>query len=151
MINDLEGTLKKEQNALEVDKENLEKNLNDYQKRAIEHFLRIKIINEEIQKLTLNKSTVNSVSELIKDLKHNEKFINKIDNFKGIITEYEKIDKEIEETKKQKSNNNQSNKAKDNKNTQEDVEQTKKINQIYMKYGVNADSVRKIEKPKNAE
>ena len=115
----LEEVFKKEQEELEEEKKILEKELKEYKDNAIRHFLTIKIINEEIEKLTLNKSTVNSVYELIKQLSLNDKFIDNKRYFNGIIDEYQNIVKEIDQ-----SNNK---------------------NGIYEKYGLDLDSIRKIE------
>ena len=43
----------------------LEKNIKEYKGNAIRHFLIIKMINEEMKKLNLNKSIINSVLELM--------------------------------------------------------------------------------------
>ena len=115
----LEEVFKKEQEKLEDEKKRLETELKKYKDNAIRHFLTIKIINEEIEKLTLNKSTVNSVYELIKQLSLNDKFIDNKRYFNGIIDEYQNIVKEIDQ-----SNNK---------------------NGIYEKYGLDLDSIRKIE------
>ena len=115
----LEEVFKKEQEKLEDEKKRLEKELKEYKDNAIRHFLTIKIINEEIEKLTLNKSTVNSVYELIKQLSLNDKFIDNKRYFNGIIDEYQNIVKEIDQ-----SNNK---------------------NGIYKKYGLDLDLIRKIE------
>ena len=58
----------------------------------------IKIINDEIKNLTLNKDTINSVSELIDELSIDKRFINNRNYFEEIIQEYEKVNEEIEKS-----------------------------------------------------
>ena len=118
MTNNLEGIFKKEQNKFEEENKKLEKELKEYKDNLFKHFLTIKIINEEIEKLTLNKSTVSSVFDLINQLSLNKKFIDNRKYFNGILEEYKIINNEIEQ-----SNN--------------------KID-IYKKYGLNLDSIIKI-------
>ena len=89
-----------------------------YKDKAIRQFLSIKIINEEIEKFYLNKSTINCVFELINQLSLNKKFIDNRKYFKEVIEEYQNIVKKIDQ-----SNNK---------------------NEIYKKYGLDADSIRKI-------
>ena len=96
----------------------MEAELKKYKDKAIKHFLTIKIINEEIEKLTLNKSTINCVFELINQILLNKKFIDNRKYFKEVIEEYQNIVKKIDQ-----SNNK---------------------NEIYKKYGLDADSIRKI-------
>ena len=120
MTNALEEVYIKEQKRLQEEKKTLEKELKEFKDNAIRHFLTIKIINEEIEKLTLNKSTINSVSELIEQLSLNKKYIDNRKCFNEIREDYQKIDNEINQS------NNQ--------------------NDIYKKYGLDADSIRKIEK-----
>ena len=134
----LEEVFKKEQEELEKEKKRLEKELKEYKDNAIRHFLTIKIINEEIEKLTLNKSTVNSVYELIKLLSLNDKFIDNKRYLNGIIKEYKEISDKIDDLK-----------PKGNQSTDKDKDsQSKKENIIYKKYGINAESIRKIENKK---
>ena len=116
--NSLEEILK-DLNKLQREKEVLEKEYKQNKDNAIKQFLIIKIINEEIEKLTLNKSTINSVSELIEQLSLNAKYIDKRKYFFELKEEYYKIAKIIEQ-----SNNK---------------------NEIYKKYGLEPDSIRKLE------
>ena len=140
----LEDIFIKDLDNLEKERKKLEEELKKYKDNAIRHFLIIKIINEEIEKLTLNKSTVNSVSKLIEQLKLNSNFIDNRSYFDEIINQYKDIDDEIEQAKKLVSNNNQNiNQAND--------EQIKKVNDIYKRYEIDADSIRKIEKPDQAD
>ena len=96
----------------------MEAELKKYKDKAIKHFLTIKIINEEIEKFYLNKSTINCVFELINQILLNKKFIDNRKYFKEVIEEYQNIVKKIDQ-----SNNK---------------------NEIYKKYGLDADSIRKI-------
>ena len=98
----------------------MEKELKTHKDNAIKHFLTIKIINEEIEKLTLNKSTINSVLDLMDQITLNKKFIDNRKYFTEIIEDYKKIIQELAQ-----SNNK---------------------NDIYKKYGIDADSIRKLEK-----
>ena len=120
MTKALEEVYLTEQKKLQKEKEILEKDLKEFKDNAIRHFLTIKIINEEIEKLTLNKSTVNSVSELIEQLSLNRKYIDNRKCFNEIREEYQKIDNEINQS------NNQ--------------------NEIYKKYNIDAESIRNTEK-----
>ena len=114
----LEEIFKKDQKRLEEENKKLEKELKEYKDNLFKHFLIIKIINEEIEKLSLNKSTVCSVFELINQLLLNNRFIDNRKYFNEIIEEYKIINNEIDQ-----SNN--------------------KID-IYKKYGLNLDSITKI-------
>ena len=116
--NDLEELYGKDKNKLKEERNKLEAELKKYKDNAIRHFLTIKIINEEIEKLTLNKSTINSVFELINQILLNKKFIDNRKYFNEVIEEYQNIVKKIDQ-----SNNK---------------------NEIYKKYGLDADSIRKI-------
>ena len=118
--NDLEELYGKDKNKLKEERNKLEAELKKYKDNAIRHFLTIKIINEEIEKLTLNKSTINSVFELINQLSLNKKFIDNRKYFNEVIEDYKNIVQKLNE-----SNNK---------------------NEIYKKYGLDADSIRKIEK-----
>ena len=120
LTNVLEGVYKSEQKRLEEEKESIEKELNRYKHNAIKQFLTIKIINEEIQKLTLNKATISSVTELINDLSFDKRFINNRQYFDEIIGEYEKVIKEIDETNGHPE-------------------------KIYKRYDLDPESIRKIE------
>ena len=108
-----------EDQKIKNEREILEKDLKNCKDNAIKNFLIIKIINEEIEKLTLNKSTIISVLELIDQLLLNKKYIDDRKQFKEIIEEYKNIEKNID------SSNNK--------------------NDIYKKYGIDADSIRKFE------
>ena len=120
MTNALEEVYIKEQKRLQEEKKTLEKKLKEFKDNAIRHFLTIKIINEEIEKLTLNKSTINSVLDLMDQITLNKKFIDNRKYFTEIIEDYKKIIQELAQ-----SNNK---------------------NDIYKKYGIDADSIRKLEK-----
>ena len=97
----------------------MEKELKENKDNAIRHLLIIKIINEEIEKLTLNKSTINCVFELINQILLNKKFIDNRKYFNEVIEEYQNIVKKIDQ-----SNNK---------------------NEMYKKCGLDADySIRKI-------
>ena len=104
-----------EHQKIKNEREILEKDLKNCKDKAIKNFLIIKIINEEIEKLTLNKSTIISVLELIDQLLLNKKYIDDRKQFKEIIEEYKNIEKNID------SSNNK--------------------NDIYKKYGIDADSI----------
>ena len=120
MTKALEEIYMQDQKNLQAEKETLEKELKKNKDNAIRHLLIIKIINEEIEKLTLNKSTINSVFELINQLSLNKKFIDNRKYFNEVIEDYKNIVQKLNE-----SNNK---------------------NEIYKKYGLDADSIRKIEK-----
>ena len=124
LTNFLENMIKNEKEKLEEAKSKIEKELKEFKEKAIKQFLTIKIINKKIEELTLNKSTINSVEALINGLSYDTKFVDNKQYFNGIFNEYEKISKEID----------QSTNSKD----------------IYGKYGLNVDSIGKIEnKEKN--
>ena len=76
-------------------------------------------MNEEIEKLTLNKATINSVAELINDLSLDKRFINNRQYFDEILNEYDKVVKEID------SSNN-------------------KID-IYKRYDLNPEKIKKVD------
>ena len=99
LTNALENVYKKEQKRLQEEKEKIQKKLDVYKYNAIKQFLTIKIINEEIQKLTLNKDRTYSVIEIMDDLSLDKKFINSRQYFDEIVNEYEKIVKEIDNSK----------------------------------------------------
>ena len=99
LTNILDSVYKNDRKRLEEEKKKIEKDLYDYKRDAIKQFLTIKIINEEISKLTLNKSTINSVTELITDLSTDKRFIKNIQYFDEIIKEYENVVKEIDNSK----------------------------------------------------
>ena len=99
LTNLLENGYKKEKKKLEDEKINIEKELTIYKNDTIKQFLTIKIINDEVKNLTLNKDTINEVKELIDDLSKDKRFIDNREYFKDIIKEYEKIIKEIDESK----------------------------------------------------
>ena len=120
MTKALEEIYMQDQKNLQAEKETLEKELKKNKDNAIRHLLIIKIINEEIEKLTLNKSTIISVSELIEQLSLNRKYIDNRKCFNEIREEYQKIDNEINQS------NNQ--------------------NEIYKKYNIDAESIRNTEK-----
>ena len=118
LTKDLENTILNEQIKLEKEKEKILEKLNENKKKAIRNFLTIKIIKEEIAKLALNKTNINSVVEIIKEFSRDPKFIENHQYFKDIIDEYERINSMIDESQ--------------NKNI------------IYEKYELNPDSIRKI-------
>ena len=98
LTNVLEDVFKNDQKKLENEKETIAKELNSFKQDAIKQFLTIKIINDEIKNLTLNKDTINSISELINELSLDQRFINNRSYFDEIIQEYEKINEEIEKS-----------------------------------------------------
>ena len=59
--------------------------MNEYKRDTLKQFLTIKILNEEIEKLILNKSTINSVSQLLNEFSLVHKFIDNREYFNDII------------------------------------------------------------------
>ena len=94
----LEDVDKNDQKKLDEEKKEIAKKLNNFKHNAIKEFLKIKIINDEIKNLTLNKDTIYSVSELINELSLDKKFINNRNYFDEIFQDYEKINEQIEKT-----------------------------------------------------
>ena len=92
-----------------------------YKENTIKQFLIIKLINEKIEKLTLNNSTINSVKDLINDFSLNNKFIEDRQYFNEIINEYEDIVEEI-----------------GNKSPLESIN-------IYKRYGLTEEYIKKID------
>ena len=123
LTNVLEKNIKNEKKRLEDEKSKIENELKVYKQDALKQFLTIKIINEEVKKLTLNKDTINSVSELINEFSLDKQFIDNRQYFDEIIKEYENIITEIEQS-------------------------NGKSGEIYRRYNLDPDSIRKIEKPK---
>jgi hypothetical protein len=137
MIKTLEQIFQKEKEQLEEKEKALQKELEKYKNNAIRQFLIIRIINEEIEKLTLNKSTVNNVLKLIEQLLLNEKFINEKKCFDEVIQKYETISNKIDLLKKEGEEKGITDEKK--------VELLKQENEIYKKYGIDSNSIRKIE------
>jgi len=138
MTSILEQIFQKDKEKLEEKEKVLQEELIKYKNNAIRQFLIIKIINEEIEKLTLNKSTVNNVFALIQELLKNEKFIDDRKYFYEVIEEYKKISNDIDIIKKEEE--------KEGITDEKKVELLGQTNAIYLKYGVDSDSIRKIEK-----
>ena len=118
----LEKNIKNEQKKLEDEKKKIERELKSYKHQAITQFLTIKIINEEVKKLTLNKDTINSVSELINEFSLDKQFIDNRQYFEEIIKEYEAVANEIDQS-------------------------NEKAKEIYKRYDLDPEVIRKIEKP----
>ena len=117
----LEQIYKAEKIKLEKDKKKIEKELQGCKNNTIRQFLIIKIINQEIGKLTLNQSTISPVNELINELSLDKKFLDNLDNrkyFQDIVKEFE------------------------NELNESDAE---KLKLIYKKYEINIDSITKIQ------
>ena len=98
LTNVLDGVCKNEKIRLEEKKGEIEKELEKCKKNAIKEFLTIKLINEEIKNLALNKDTINSVTELINELSLDSNFIKDKEMFDEVIEEYKKVIKEIDES-----------------------------------------------------
>jgi len=122
LTNVLEKNIKNEQKKLEDEKIEIEKELKNYKHEAIKKFLTIKIINEEVKKLTLNKDTINSVSELINEFSLDKQFIDNRQYFEEIMKEYEAIAKEIDQS-------------------------NEKAKEVYKRYDLDPESIGKIERP----
>ena len=116
--NVLEKNIKNEKKKLEDEKEKIEKKLKKNKLEVIKQFLTIRIIKEELKKLSLNKETINSVSELINEFSLDKKFIDNRQYFEEIIKDYERVSKEIEESNEK---------------------------EVYKRYDLDPESIRKID------
>ena len=125
LTSDLENIIKNEKKQLEEAKLKNEAELKKWKENAIKQFLTIKIINIKIEELTLNKSTINSVEQLVNDFSIDQKFIENKKYFTGLFNEYEIISREIDQSESPKD--------------------------IYGKYGLNVDSIGKAESKDNKE
>ena len=108
LIKEIEGEI---EGLQEKEKEN-NKKLNDVKFTTIQQFLKMKVLIDEIENLTLNKATIKPVKDYINDLLLDEQFFEKKSYFKDIIDEF---DKEINKIKKN------SNKIDEMKKQEEDI------------------------------
>ena len=98
LTNILEDIYISARKRLEEEKKNIEGDLEKYKKDAIGKFLTIKLINEKIKDLRLNKDTISSVTEIINELSLDDKFIKDKQFFEEIIKEYENVINEIQQS-----------------------------------------------------
>lgn len=98
LTNILEDVYISSRKRFEEEKKNIEEDLEKYKKDAIGQFLTIKLINEKIKDLALNKDPINSVTEIINELSLDYKFIKDKQFFEEIIKEYENVINEIQQS-----------------------------------------------------
>ena len=91
--------IKYDKKWIEEERQKIDEELIKDKYDIMKNLLTITIINEELAKLPLKGEKLNSVFEILNELSLDKRFIDKRQNFEEIFNDYEKIVKDMENSK----------------------------------------------------